>query len=225
MIEATSIPRDLFLAGFTTRTEDLASLAAAAAFRGKVYRLRQVHSSSVVVVDDERPQDIGRLEADALVTGRRGILLTVWVADCVPVLLADGRGRCAAAVHAGWRGLVGRIIPATLSVMISGFGIGSGDVAASIGPSIGPCCYEVGEDVAERLAASCGDPSVILRGEGRPAADLRAVARRQLLAASVDPAAIDVVEACTRCDGARLFSHRRGDVTARQCGLIGMLTG
>jgi YfiH family protein len=214
MIEATSIPRDLFLAGFTTRTEDLVSLAAAAAFRGKVYRLRQVHSSSVVVVDDERPQDIGRLEADALVTGRRGILLTVWVADCVPVLLADRRGRCAAAVH---------IIPATLAVMISGFGVDPRDVAASIGPSIGPCCYEVGEDVAESLAASCGDPSVVLRREGRPAADLRAVARRQLLGASVDPAAIVAVETCTRCDEARLFSHRRGDVTERQCGLIGIL--
>jgi YfiH family protein len=120
----------------------------------------------------------------------------VVTADCVPVLLAGPQGL--AAVHAGWRGLVGGVIPATLERM-------GGAETAWIGPAIGPCCYEVGEEVAEQVAAVGG--TVLPGPAGRPHLDLAAAARHQLKAAGVGE--VRSVASCTRCEAERLYSYRR----------------
>src|SRR4051812_4280794 len=119
------------------------------------------------------------LEAtDALVTATRRLPLVTMVADCLPVALVDPSRRVAAAVHAGWRGLADGVIENALAVMDQAWNTVPADVSAWLGPAIGPCCYEVGPEVAQRF------PGTVLSRDGSGAAgaylDLRAAARRRL---------------------------------------------
>lgn len=153
---------------------------------------KQVHSARAL------PARSGACgEGDALLGDQADLALSVVTADCVPVLLAGPR--VLAAIHAGWRGLVSGVIPETLKVAGAG--------TAWIGPSIGPCCYEVDEDVAAQVAAASGPEVIVPRPAGRPHLDLIAAARRQLAAAGVEE--IHSIASCTRCDGERLYSYRR----------------
>ena len=168
---------------------------------------RQVHGARVVRA---RPGSRGEVEADALWTDEPGLPIGALSADCVPIAIArvgDDR-RALAVVHAGWRGLLAGVVPAAASTL-------GGKLAAAVGPAIGPCCYEVGEEVARPLQAAFG--SDVVR-DGR--ADLPLAAERALRTAGV--AAVDVLAPCTSCDG-RFFSHRRdAGVTGRQ-GVLGLL--
>lgn len=160
---------------------------------------RQIHSARVLPAS---PGECG--EGDALVTRAAGLALSVVTADCVPVLLAGPGGL--AAVHAGWRGIAGGAIAKTLATLAELDGPLSG-WTAWIGPSIGPCCYEVGDDVAAQVAAASA-PDVVLPGPaGRPHLDLQAAVRRQLEAGGVTD--VRVIAHCTRCDAERLWSYRR----------------
>jgi polyphenol oxidase len=151
---------------------------------------RQVHGTRVVV-DAE-----GIEEADGQVTTAPGVAAMVLVADCLPVALA-GPDRVAM-LHAGWRGLAGGVLEAGVEA--------TGAVCAAIGPGIGPCCYEVGDDVRAVF------------GTGEPTLDLKAIARARLEAAGVRD--IHDCGLCTSCDAERFFSHRRDrGVTGRQAGL------
>jgi YfiH family protein len=223
MIIPSIFPKDVFTAGFETRSESVRESRLAEPFRGRIFRVRQVHSARVVAVSDgDTPESLAAVEADALVTARRSVLLTVWVADCVPVLLAHRGVHCAAAVHAGWRGLAGGIIPAAVGEMLSLFGAEPGSMLAAVGPAIRRCCYEVGDDAAGAVARSCGDPGVIEEKDGKLFADLHEAARLQLVRAGLPPPGIEVVRLCTKCNDGLFYSHRRGNIEERQCGFIGM---
>ncbi len=157
--------------------------------------LSQVHSASV---HDARPGANG--QGDALVTSRRRLAVAVAPADCVPVLLAGDRR--IAAVHAGWRGLAGFILQAAVERLAD-----DGELTAWIGPAIGPCCYEVGHDVAREVAGASA-PEVVRDGRrGRPHLDLVRAARVQLASRGVTD--VHALEACTRCRDAELWSYRR----------------
>ncbi len=139
---------------------------------------------------------------DGHVTSRPGLGLLVLVADCLPVALAGG-GRLAM-VHCGWRGLASGILERALAEFEE-------PPAAAVGPGIGPCCYEVGEEVAAAFAGLGG----VVHGR---MLDLRGVVRRKLEAGGVRE--IESVDLCTSCRGDLFFSHRRDDgVTGRQAGL------
>lgn len=209
-------------AGFSTKADDIYSSPPSERFRGRIYRVRQVHSNRAVEITDEKPEAVGHVEGDALVTAKKGLLLSVWVADCVPLVLAQEHGRCIAAVHAGWRGLVGGIIQTTLELLKNAYNAPPESIKASVGPAIGACCYEVGNDVSERIAASCGEISVIAARENRLFADLHRTAKLQLIAAGVQPSNIEVSNLCTFCNDNLFFSRRRGNLTERQCGFIGI---
>jgi polyphenol oxidase len=159
---------------------------------------RQVHSARVL---EARPGECG--EGDALFTEEAGVALAVVTADCVPVLLAGPGG--VAAIHAGWRGIAAGVVPATLERASPGESPESW--RAWIGPAIGACCYEVGEEVAGRIAEA-SHPGVVVPGPGeRPHADLAAAVRHQLEAAGLRD--VVTVSACTRCNPERLWSYRR----------------
>jgi YfiH family protein len=167
----------------------------------------QVHSNRIL---DGRPGACG--EGDALFTTRAELALCVVTADCVPVLLSDGRR--IAAVHAGWRGLVNGVLPAALDRFPD-----ARRVTAWIGPAIGVCCYEVGEDVAARLAASAPDHVVTARPGERPHADLRETAVAQLRRQGL--VEIRHIDLCTRCEPQQLWSYRReGPRAGRNLALI-----
>ncbi|MCA1834264.1 MAG: peptidoglycan editing factor PgeF [Actinomycetota bacterium] len=151
---------------------------------------------------------------DGLWTDEPGVALSVITADCVPVLLADAQSRRIATLHAGWRGLVAGI----LQKGVAAIGSSPSDLSAFIGPAIGPCCYEVGDDVAQPARETLGDSVIVVR-KGGTYFDLWAGARIALASAGVKeiwPAAL-----CTKCESHRLFSHRAG-ATARQ-GLVAVI--
>jgi polyphenol oxidase len=156
--------------------------------------LKQIHSD--ISFSAESPGCAG--EGDALVTGTPGVAVSIRTADCFPILLADPKARAVAAVHAGWRGTVAGVVRSTLSRMQSEFGTDPRNVYAAIGPGIGPCCYEVGIEVARQF--------------GRQQAgkiDLAVENRNQLITAGLDPGKIDQVGVCTFCNPALFFSWRR----------------
>lgn len=150
-------------------------------------------------------------DADGHATTQRGVLLAVTVADCVPVYLADTKGRGAALLHAGWRGVAGGMLRQGTNVLCERAGAATRDLAVHLGPAICGSCYEVGEDVARALL---GDAAPA----GKSQVDLRAVLSVQASALGIGDTSTSPF--CTRCDNARFFSHRAGDA-GRQVAYLG----
>lgn len=168
----------------------------------------QVHGAEVREHGETPPGLLLTEGWDGHVTGRPGILLTVSVADCVPISLVDPGARRVALLHGGWRGTAAGIVGRGLE----GLGGKAAPVFAHLGPAICGECYEVGPEVHEALGRTA-PPS--------PApVDLRAVQARQLVDAGVAPERITVSGQCTLC-GTGSFSHRGGD-RGRQLGVLGI---
>lgn len=189
--------------------ESSASLGLALGAPGPVCTVHQVHGSRVVSADSA--ESVRGEAADALVSTRPGLLIAVRVADCVPVLLA-GPG-VVAAIHAGWRGTAADVVRCGVEAAVAASGCSVESLRAAVGPSIRGCCYEVGDEVIEGVAAVAPGRSWLA---GRHV-DL-AEANRAILAALGVP--VEVLGGCTRCGGG-WYSHRRGDVE-RQLGVIGV---
>lgn len=186
--------------------------------------LRQVHGSSVLALDAATPEH-PEPPADAAWTTTPGRACLVGVADCMPVLFAARDGRAVAAAHAGWRGLAGGVLEATLAALRHGAGVAASDVVAWLGPCIGPRQFEVGEDVLRAFGADPADPAPRHfvprpRADGSPAwrCDLPALARERLAAAGV--AQVSASGLCTVEDGSRFFSFRRDRVTGRMAAAV-----
>ncbi len=208
---------------FTLRGSDPETVVRAAAGRSLPMRtLRQVHGATVRLVT---AADGPGMEGDALVCALPGIALGVHVADCVPLLAVEPGRRVAAAVHAGWRGTVAGVLRAAIETMRDLCGARPQDVKIGAGPSIGPCCFEVGDEVAEALLlADPGAGDCVLDGRGRKRIDLVAANRRQALAAGVRPEHFEASGACTCCGGERFESFRRdAGRTGRMAGIVGWL--
>lgn len=186
-----------------------------------VVRVRQVHGCRVLVVP--RGEWAGNVEeADAIVSSDARQVVSVRVADCVPILIADRRRRVVAAVHAGWRGTAAGVAVATVEA-IGGLGVPASDLVAVIGPSIGPCCYQVDAAVRERFEA--GHPAsgtwFIEDGPDRWRLDLWGANRAQLEASGVPSEAIVSARACTADGVSDWFSFRRdGPGTGRMVAAI-----
>lgn len=174
-------------------------LAIALGFRPEqVVFARQVHGTRLV----EHPRADGPVEADGHVVREPGLAVQVFTADCLPVAVAGPKG--VAMLHAGWRGLAGGILTAGVEAVEA--------TSAAIGPGIGPCCYEVGDEVLEAFS-DLGEGIA----DGRML-DLAEVARRQLAAAGVGQ--IEAAGLCTSCEAELFFSHRRNEGrTGRQAGV------
>ncbi len=177
--------------------------------------LRQVHGAHVV---DTAHAD-GSVEADASFTDRLDTVAVVMMADCMPVLLADERGRCVAVAHAGWRGLAAGVLQATVQAMRERLGR-QDRLIAYLGPAIGPDHFEVGPEVRDAMTARLGgaERAFVAHGTNRFRADLFALGRLALAEQGVN--AIYGRGVCTYCDPARFYSYRRDRVTGRHAALI-----
>ncbi len=179
-------------------------------------RVRQVHGARAVRAD--APSD-PREEADVVVSRRAGVGACISVADCVPVLLADPESGAVAAVHAGWRGTLARAAAEGVLALSREAGAPPSRLVAAIGPSIGPCCYEVSADLAARFREAFGPPAV--RDGSAPRLDLWAANAAVLRAAGVLSERIDLLGRCTSCERDLFFSHRRdAGRTGRQVAFI-----
>jgi polyphenol oxidase len=218
-------------------------VAAAGASDLSFVSLHQIHSD-VVRIFDASPSK--QCKGDALATNRKGLLLGVRTADCSPVLVVDPKKRVVAAIHAGWRGTLARIVAKTIGQMQMEFGSDPKDLLAAIGPTIGGCCYEVGTEVAADFSAKFSNASEFfdeLRTGDEPnplqwlnmmppghqpppkkvLLDLKKANKSQLLEAGVLGKNIFVTDLCTSCDVARLFSYRKeAAMSGRLLSVIGI---
>lgn len=175
----------------------------------------QVHGAKLARVGERRSgagfEDLRSTidGVDALSVSRRNLPVAVLVADCLPIALAAPAEQILVVVHAGWRGLAAGI----LSRAIAEFETTSG-VLAAIGPAIGPCHYEVGDDVASAVASGAYAGAITERRNGHLYLDLPRTAVESFRAAGIRR--IEVSELCTACLPDRFFSHRRDGVTGRQ---------
>lgn len=212
---------------------DPARLEAVAAHAGvgpdRLVRVRQVHGAGVLVVRRGQPLPDAREPAptaDIIVSDDPGVALAVAVADCVPLLVADRRLGVAAAAHAGWRGTAAGVAAVLVGEMAARFGCRPGDLMAAVGPSIGACCYEVGEEIVAAYRAAGHDEARIARwfarnGDARWRLDLWRATRDQLEAAGVPSAQIFVAGLCTASQPDWFFSYRiEGPASGRMLGVI-----
>jgi YfiH family protein len=191
--------------------------------------LKQFHSDVIHLLGTPNQAPC---RGDASLTNSPGLLLAVQTADCVPILLVDPKKRAIAAVHAGWRGTLRRILAKTVGRLQMDFGSKPSDLLAAIGPSIGPCCYEVGTELATEFLSQFPDaPSyfdefrtgdepnpvqwlnMMPPGHQPPPKnvllDLRKANHSQLLAAGLRPKNIHTIDLCTACHPHLLFSYRK----------------
>jgi YfiH family protein len=182
----------------------------------RLVALRQVHGTRVEVAHAGEPA-----EADGLMTAEPWLMLGIQAADCVPVLVADTRLRVVAGFHAGWRGTASGIVAKGVAAMAEQYGCLAEDMIGAVGPSIGVCCYEVGDEVRE---AFDDDDSLFHGGN----VDLWEANRRHLVAAGVPRGQVTVVGECTACARVagrrKFFSHRaEAGFTGRGMGMVGIL--
>ncbi len=203
--------------------------AAVAANRARLRRflpsapvwLRQVHGCDVLHVERSPDGDCVPPVADAMVSDRPACVLAIQTADCLPVLFADSRRRVVGAAHAGWRGLAGGVLEATVESMLA-LGASPASLHAWIGPGIGPDAFEVGDDVRQAFVGRDPGAAVHFRPRagmpGKWLADLPSLAMHRLVAAGVS--AIVPSGLCTVADPARFYSYRRDGQCGRMASLI-----
>ena len=217
-----------------------------AAIGGKEFTLvpmNQIHSDVIQLFCAAPAQPC---KGDAAATNRPGLLLAVQTADCVPILMVDPKKRAVAAVHAGWRGTLRRIAEKAVGRMQLEFGSRPRDLLAALGPSIGPCCYEVGAELVPKFSAQfadgaeyfdeprCGEEPNPLQwlnmappGHQPPPKnvhlDLRKANHSQLLAAGLRAQNIFVSDLCTGCRRDLFFSYRKeGPHSGRLLSVVGI---
>jgi YfiH family protein len=199
------------------RDEDYRAIAGALDLPpGTIVRVRQVHGRAVRMVSGEADPAPGVIpDADAIVSTRDDCAVAVRIADCVPILVADRRGRAVAAIHAGWRGMAAGAARAAVDALGEA-GIEPRDLVAAIGPSIGPCCYQVDARVRDAYLAATRDAAGWFAedGPGHWRLDLWRAGRDSLMDAGVPASSIHVARLCTADQPDRFFSHRREGASA-----------
>jgi YfiH family protein len=178
---------------------------------GAIVRLRQVHCADVFEASGEKMPSTRYAEwpeADIAISADPALVLTVRAADCVPVLLADRRSGAVSAIHAGWRGTAAGAVLAAVQAMTRRFRSEPRNIVAAVGPSIGPCCYAIGEELIQEFA-SHPDPSRWFNRTGGLHLDLWQATRHQLERAGVVSDNIHVSELCTFDHPDVFHSYRR----------------
>jgi YfiH family protein len=184
-----------------------------------IYLPLQRHTDSIHIFDGDMKPTV----ADAVITGKKDVLIGVIVADCVPILLFDPSQEVIAAVHAGWRGTADGILEKTIDRMESNFGCRSDEMLIAIGPSIRQCSYEVGEDVKEAVEKKTGEGEYFTNRGEKYHIDLSIANRLQAVNSGVVDAHIWQSKECTYCNPSKYHSYRySGASSGRQGGFIGM---
>ncbi len=182
----------------------------------------QVHGGEVLVLKSagELPSENALPKADAIVSSAPGISLAMFFADCVPLYLWDPVKKAGGLAHAGWRSTILDIGPHAIESLQQEFGTSLEDIQVAIGPSIGPCCFQVGPEVAEEFREKFGD-EVIEKKDGQFYVDLWKSNKLALLKKGVKGGNIELAGECTSCRSDLYFSYRRDKgKTGRMAGVI-----
>ena len=188
----------------------------------------QVHGNHMLTIENpvKDLSALSKTDADAIITNQDGIAIGVLTADCVPIILADPIKKIIGIVHAGWKGTVNGIAKKAIDAMIKKFGSDRKTIIAAIGPSIGPCCYKVGDVVVKkfwgRSSEFRGNEFIVKEGNAWRL-DLKKANYAQLLKSGILKPNISVEDICTSCRNDLFFSYRKdGKVTGRQLNFIMM---
>lgn len=180
---------------------------------------KQVHGANVKIITEEFrgrgaiEQETAIDNTDAMITAVPNICLTVLSADCVPILFYDPRKRVVGVAHAGWRGTAQLIAKKTVRMLKEEFNCQPSDILVGIGPSIGPCCYEVGEDVIFQMERVLGEGQIYIEKgpvEGKGFLNLWEANKRQILEEGIPEGNIEIAKVCTYCNAGLFFSGRYG---------------
>lgn len=175
----------------------------------------QTHSDNVEVVDLKKSE---YPDCDALMTNKKNIAIALNFADCVPIIFYEPVSKVIAVAHAGWRGTVAKIAVKTIQKMKTEFNCKAKNIIAAIGPAIDKCCFEVGEDVLEKLLSTIKEEERKFVFDEKNV-DLKSVNKFQILASGVTK--IDLCEDCTCCNSELFFSYRgENGHTARHSAII-----
>lgn len=186
-----------------------------------LYTLKQVHGDDILIIKQESDAS-ARPEADGMLSSESGVFLGIVTADCVPVLMVAPEHGLVAALHAGWRGTLKGITQRAIRTLGEHWGIAPQCVRVALGPSISPCCYEVGREVGESLQERWGATEAWQPKGEKGSLDLRAVNRIQCEEAGVPSLQIQSVGPCTFCASSDFASYRReGAGAGRQLSVIG----
>jgi YfiH family protein len=191
----------------------------------KLVTVTQTHGTDFLIIDAPNPDyaHFLKLECDGIITNQPGVMIGVCVADCAPLLLLDPVKKVSAALHAGWKGTAAQIAHKGVAALTSLFDSNPADILAAVGPTIGPCCYEVDRAVKDAFGnnTACWEASAVETAAGKWQLDLARANVHQLLRAGILPGNIETAEMCVSCHQETFFSYRRdqGD-TGRQMGFI-----
>jgi YfiH family protein len=203
LLQSTLLVRAGFRHAFPERDSSDRALAAALQVTDArhIVQTKQVHAARTV----EAFENPATAEADAIIARANGgaVAVGVRVADCVPVLVGDEASGDAAAIHAGWRGVVAGVVHSALQTLAGRA------LVVAIGPCIGPCCFEVSDDVAEAISHASNEGVIVRRPGEKPCVDLRAAVRVQLQLHGLSASRIDDVAGCTKHEVERFHSFRR----------------
>lgn len=187
---------------------------------GNLYCTEHVHGTAVWQVGRPLPEPA---EFDGMVCDHSGPILGAFAADCIPLVFADAEAGVCGAAHSGWRGTVNGM-GREMVVAMQSVGANPAAIRVALGPCIGPCCFEVGREVAGEFSRALPDTAnVVVDGAAKEHVDLRLAMRAILESAGVLPEHIDDRPPCTKCNPDRFFSYRRDATGAGiHMGFIGL---
>jgi len=187
--------------------------------RKQLILLKQMQKDGILLIKDPVGTIPSLLEYDAVITNASNIFLGIQTADCIPILIADQKRRVIAAIHAGRQGTALHIMTKVLKNMEEEFGCTSENLIIALGPSIGPCCYEIDEKVFQPE----WEPFSTLRGRGKWMVDLPQINIAQMKDEGIKEEQIIWVDLCTSCHADLFFSYRKEGQTGRQLSFIGIV--
>lgn len=176
----------------------------------------QQHTTNIYLLKEGSEKGLALPSYDAVATQAPKHPILLHFADCVPVMVVDKQQRALCVIHAGWRGTAGGIVTKAVQLLTAALGCNPKNMVAAVGPAIGRCCYETGDEVPQKLSATVSHPDDLIDYKnGKPHPDLKAFNARQLEEAGVDQ--VDVTAWCTACRPDLFYSHRQsGGKTGRQ---------
>jgi len=184
----------------------------------RVAHMKQIHSNAVKIITKKENFD-APLTCDALITNQKNISLMVMVADCAPLLFFDKEQKSIAVAHAGRAGAFSNIVQNVLNALIKNFHAKLENIYVSIGPSIGSCCYEVGEEIVQEALKRKLEYAIEQR-EKKYFLNIRKILQTQLLNAGVKESNIEISPLCNACHTENFYSYRVEKETGRFSGVI-----
>ena len=177
-----------------------------------IVNVKQVHDTDIMVIDSklEDFKELSKVEKDGLITNIPNIVLTTYHADCVPIYFLDQKKRIVGIAHGGWRGTYNNISGKMIDIMKRVYDSKPEDVLVGIGPSIGPCCYEVSRSLGEQFTKKyIGFKNILQKKDNKVFLDLWEINHLQVMYGGVPPENITLSEACTSCKIDKFYSYRK----------------